>query len=186
MLVKAMTGVSRQKILQITAALINISRVMTECTSVNTLPPIYGMACQPFECRNIRATNFELCTLAFVQKRHCEATIYDKASGVCMLMNDPCFSLKSQFDHVYRSVRYECAKWIPHDESRRAYWYIEENNIRSYVSRRAHKGDVYHWQKDHEILCNWSQWPQCGREWQFWMASDGTTLQRDLGKAWFN
>ena len=135
-----MTRLSRWLIPQITVTLINISRVLSECTSVDTLPPIDGMACQPFEYGNITASNLEFCSLACVQKRQCEATIYDRTSGVCMLMNYPCFSLKPQFNHVYRSFRYGCTKWI-NDGKSLAYWYIEDY-YRSYVSRKNFEGNV--------------------------------------------
>ena len=122
--------------------MIGISRVMSACSKVYTRPAIDGMACQPFESRNITAVKLEFCSLACVQSQSCEATIYEKTVGVCILMNKPCFSLKPQFNHVYRSFVRECTKWVPKDGTYQAYWFIEVNIERSYVSRKAHEGNI--------------------------------------------
>ena len=126
---------------QLTILLIRISKVMSICRSTDTMPPFDGMACQPFASRNITAIKPEFCSLACVQNQHCEATIYDKTSGVCMLMNDPCFSLEPYPNHVYRSFKYECTKWVAPDGSYPAYWFIEKTS-QSYVSRLARGGNI--------------------------------------------
>ena len=142
------------------------------------------MACQLFEFRNVAVSNIEFCYLACVQQKYCEATIYDKTSAVWMLMNDPCFSLKSRFNHVYRSFRYECTKWMPHAESHRASWYIEEHHSRSYMSRKSHEGDVIIGKKATNFFATDPMAAVGSRVGV--LASAGATLQRDLGATWFN
>ena len=112
------------------------------CVSTDTIPPIEGVACQPFEARNITASKPEFCSLACVQDQRCEATIYDIIQGFCLLMNNPCFSLEPRSNHVYRSFKHECTKWVPSDGSYPAYWFFEFNPQRSYVSRKAHQGNI--------------------------------------------
>ena len=119
-----------------------ISGVTSSCSRVDTRPAIDGMICQPFESRIITTVRLEFCSLACIKSQRCEATIYDKTSGVCMLMNDPCFSLKPKFDHVYRSFMHECINWVPKDGSYPAYWFSETKAERSYVSRKAHEGNI--------------------------------------------
>ena len=115
---------------------------MSTCRSTDTMPPINGKACQPFASRNITTIKPEFCSLACVHNQHCEATIYDKTSGGCMLMNDPCFSLEPFPNHIYRSFKYECTKWVTPDESYPAYWFNEKTSSRSYVSRQSRGGNI--------------------------------------------
>ena len=122
--------------------MIGISGVTPKCIEVDTILPIDDVACQPFESRNITTMKLEFCSLACVQSQGCEATIYDKSSGGCMLMNDPCFSLKPQFNHVYRSFKHECTKWLPPDERYPAYCFTEGGTVQSCVSRAAHQSNV--------------------------------------------
>ena len=127
---------------QLIILMIGISRVMSACSRVDTRPAIDGMACQPFESRNITTVKLEFCSLACIKSQRCEATIYDKTSGVCMLMNDPCFSLKPKFDHVYRSFMHDCTNWVPKDGSYPAYWFSETKGGRSSVSRKDDEGNI--------------------------------------------
>ena len=133
---------SRWETLQFVIVVAGISGATCQCTSTGILAPIDDMACQPFEYRNITTNKAEFCTLACVQNNYCGATIYEKTSRACMLMNEPCISLAPYFDHVYRSFIPGCTKWVPHHEKHLAYWYIEENTLRSYVSRRIHESNI--------------------------------------------
>ena len=126
---------------QLISFVIVISGATCQCTRADTQAPIHGMACQPFKYRNITAPKPKFCSLACVQADHCEATIYDKASGVCMLMNEPCFSLRPHFDHVYRSYKQSCTNWVPHDDINPAYWYMEHSTQQCYVARKAHESN---------------------------------------------
>ena len=128
--------------LQFLIVVIRISRGTCQCTSVDTEAPIDGMACQPFEYQNIMADKPEFCSLACIQIDRCEATIYDRTLGMCMLMNDPCFSPKPYFNHLYQSYKHKCTKWVPDTENHIAYSYIEAGTQRSYVSRKAHDGNM--------------------------------------------
>ena len=58
-----------------------------------------------------------------------------------MLKDDPYFSLEPFPNHVYRSFKYECTKWVAPDESYPAYWFTEKSS-RSYVSQQAHGGNI--------------------------------------------
>ena len=127
---------------QLILLMIGISAVTPTCMDVDTILAVQDMACQPFEYRNITAIKLEFCSLACVQSQRCEATIYDKTSGVCMLMNNPCFSLEQKFNHVYRSFMPECFKWVPKNGSHPVYWFLEGNTVWSYVSRTAHEGNI--------------------------------------------
>ena len=137
-----MAGPSRLEKIQFIITVAGISGATAQCTSTNILASIDHKACQPFEYRKITANKPEFCTLACVQINYCGATIYDKMSGDCMLMNQPCFSLTTYPDHVYQSFLPVCTKWVPHDESHPTYWYMEDNTHRSYVSRKTHAGNI--------------------------------------------
>ena len=137
-----MVGSSNWETLRFIIVVAGISGATGQCTSTNTLAPIDHKACQPFDYRNITTNKAEFCTLACVKINYCGATIYDKTSGVCMLVNEPCFSLASYPDHVYRSFTPGCTKWVPHHENHLAYWYIEGNTLRSYVSRKIHESNI--------------------------------------------
>ena len=129
-----------------------ISGVTSTCMNVDTLPQTEGMACQPFESINITVIGLEFCSLACIQNQRCEAIIYDKTSGVCMLMNEPCFLLKPRFNHIYRTFKYDCTKWVPPNGSYGAYWYIQSRTKRSYVSRKAHQGNILVGKKTHALF----------------------------------
>ena len=128
-----------------------ISGVMSTCLTVDIQPPVNGMACQPFKYSNITTIKLEFCSLACVSNQRCGAIIYDKTTGVCMLMHDPCFSLKPQFNHMYRSFKYACTKWVAKDGISSAYWYFETDTQQSYVSRKVHRGNVLIGKKTHHF-----------------------------------
>ena len=94
------------------------------CKSLDTVCPIYDMACQPFNHRNISTASRYHCTLVCIHNDNCDAIIYDTTRHACMLMVDACFSLKSYPDHVYQILTYECTKWVPKTGYYDVYWFL--------------------------------------------------------------
>ena len=127
---------------QLLLLMIGISGVTPTCMDVDTIPPVENMACQPFEYRNITATKPESCSLTCVQSQRCEATIYDKTFGVCMLMSNPCVSLERRINHLYQSFMPECIKWVPTGGDYHGYWFLEGITHQSYVSCKTHEGNI--------------------------------------------
>ena len=115
-MLEAMVENTNRKTFWLIIVIIGISGASSHCAMVDTLPPIDNMTCKPFAHRSITAASVRQCTLTCIQSNHCEAMIYDKTSGICMLMNDPCFSLETNDNHVYRSFRQECIKWVPPED----------------------------------------------------------------------
>ena len=113
------------------------------CKSLDTVRrPIYDMACQPFNHRNISTASRHHCTLVCKHNDNCDAIIYDTARHACMLMVDACFSLKPYPDHVYQIWTYECTKLVPKTGYYDVYWFLTNGQGNNAVTRGVRDGDT--------------------------------------------
>ena len=114
---------------------------LTSCTSTSVAPPTDGMACQPFDFRNVSAATRHHCSLACVPNNNCRALIYDATQHVCMLLTETCMLLHPYPGYVYHNVRITCTTWEAEAGSENGFFYHDGFKL-SGVARTSRDGDI--------------------------------------------
>ena len=113
----------------------------TSCEFHDIQSPIHDQACVTQRYRNISVTERHHCTLACIQSNECAATVHDSRHSVCMLMSEPCMSMRLRAGYVYQAFQCLCTKWVPGSDVVSGYW-IKEGSSKSYIARRFIDDDL--------------------------------------------
>ena len=116
----------------------------SECMAVQQDETLNDWACQPFDHQDVDITNlsYHHCSLTCFQHQKCQAFIYDKVTGTCLVMDYICVWPRPNMGNIYGISKPQCFRWEPHGTDHPFYWFIESGNLKCFTGRRPHQDDM--------------------------------------------